>query len=262
MVNSIRVIILLSMMFSQFVATKTFVEDIRVITGVSLGYSDFSFPEKLDHDISFPSINIPIAVTSKGWQLSANFQTTLQDADISEEEDLGSASRDDLDFTLGYQLSRNWTLFAGYKYGKTEMQFTPRDSDEEDDEPEVLNESYRQQGPFVGFNYSWRFEKAGSLSLSLAYAKLNATNIFAANTDEEEDEEEQIEFDDITGRVTGNTEGFSYGINWTMPISSNLLFQTRFKINDYQQDITLDDQKFRDIDVDFTSLHVGVAYVF
>lgn len=261
MINTIRLIIFIGMFISQITHAKSFVEDIRVVTGVSLGYSTFSFPEKLDHDISFPSINIPIAITSNGWQLSANFQTTMQDADISEEEDLGNASRNDLDFTLGYQLSTNWTLFAGYKYGKTDMQFTPRDSGE-DEQQQVLNESYRHQGPFVGFNYSWRFEKAGSLSLSLAYAKLNATNIFAANTDEGEEEEEQIEFDDITGRVTGNTKGFSYAINWTIPISSNLLFQTRFKINDYQQDITLDDLTFDDIDVDFTTLHVGVAYVF
>lgn len=261
MVNGIRLVILLGVLISQIVEAKTFVEDIRLITGVSIGYSNFSFPEKLDHDISFPSINVPIAVTSNGWQLSANFQTTLQDADISEEEDLGNASRDDLDFTLGYQLSKNWTLFAGYKYGKTEMQFSPRDSDEED-QVEISNESYKQQGPFAGFSYSWRFEKAGSLSISLAYAKLNATNIFAANTDEEEDDEEQIEFDDITGRVTGDTNGLSYGINWTMPVSSNLLFQTRFKINDYQQDVTLNDQSFDDIDVDYTSLHVGLAYVF
>ena len=261
MLNSFRLFILLGSLLPHVVDAKTFIEDIRVVAGVSLGYSNFSFPEKLDHELSFPSINVPLALTSNGWQLSVNLQTTLADADISEEEDVGLASRDDLDFTLSYQLSKNWTLFTGYKYGKTEMQFSPRDSEEEE-QVEISNESYRQQGPFMGFNYSWRFEKAGSLSISLAYAKLNATNDFAANTDDEEEAEEQIEFDDITGRVTGNTQGFSYGINWTMPISSNLLFQTRFKINDYQQDITFEDQTFKDIDVDFTSLHVGLAYVY
>lgn len=259
--NSIRLIILIGSLFSGVIEAKTFVEDIRFVSGVSMGYSDFSFPEKLDHDISFQSITVPIAFTSQGWQLSANFQSSLQDADISEEEDLGSASRSDIDITLGYQLTRNWTLFAGYKHGKTDMQFTPRDSDEED-EIVVSNESYKHKGPFIGFNYSWRFENAGSLSLSLAYASLTATNNFAANTDEEEEDDEEIEFDDLTGRVNGDTKGFSYGINWTMPISSNLLFQTRFKINDYQQDIIVDGQSFNNVDVDFTSLHVGLAYVF
>jgi hypothetical protein len=47
-----------------------------------------------------------------------------------------------------------------------------------------------------------------------------------------------------------------------MPLSSNLLFQTRFKINDYQQDIVVDGERFEDIDETFTTLHVGLAYVF
>jgi hypothetical protein len=247
-------------------------DNMRVVTGLSLGYSDFSFPEKLDHNISFPSANIPIAVTMSNWQLSLNASSTLADADIAEEEDIGKASRKDLDLTLGYRVTKNWSLFAGFKYGKTEMTFVPRDIDEEIDEEdneeggqdtlELTNESYSQKGPFVGASYSWRFEKAGSLSLSVAYASLDATNNFSANTDEEEEEEELTEFDDLTGQVKGDTKGFSYGLSWTMPLSSNLLFQTRFKINDYKQDIVVDGERFEDIDETFTTLHVGLAYVF
>jgi hypothetical protein len=253
-------------------------DNMRVVTGLSLGYSDFSFPEKLDHDISFPSANIPIAVTMSNWQLSLNASSTLADADIAEEEDTGKASRKDLDLTLGYRVTKNWSLFAGFKYGKTEMTFIPRDFDEEIDEEKdedgdedesetpdtvaLTHESYTQKGPFIGASYSWQFEKAGSLSVSVAYASLDATNNFAANTDEEEEEEELTEFDDLTGRVKGDTKGFSYGLSWTMPLSSNLLFQTRFKINDYQQDIVVDGERFEDIDETFTTLHVGLAYVF
>ena len=47
-----------------------------------------------------------------------------------------------------------------------------------------------------------------------------------------------------------------------MPLSSNLLFQTRFKINDYQQDIVVDGERFENIDETFTTLHVGLAYIF
>lgn len=239
--------------------------DIRVVTGLSLGYSDFSFPEKIDHDISFPSANIPIALTMNNWQLSLNASTSLSDADIAEEEDIGQASRRDMDMTLGYRVTKKWSLFAGFKYGKTDMTFIPRDLDEEDagqDTFERIDESYMQKGPFIGASYSWQFEKAGNLSVSLAYASLNATNNFAANTDEEEEEEELVEFDDLTGQIKGDTKGFSYGLSWTMPLSSNLLFQTRFKINDYQQDIIVDGERFENIDETFTTLHVGLAYVF
>lgn len=253
--------------------------NIRVVTGLSLGNSDFSFPEKLDHDISFPSANIPIALTMGNWQLSLNASSTLTDADIAEEEDIGKASRKDLDLTLGYRMTKNWSLFAGYKYGITEMTFIPRDNDEgigigrDNDKAHknseqgtvdvgMTHESYSQKGPFIGASYSWQFEKAGGLSVSLAYASLNATNNFSANTDTPEEEDELIEFDDLTGQVLGDTKGFSYGLSWTMPLSSNLLFQTRFKINDYQQDIVVDDKEFDDIDETFTTLSVGLAYVF
>jgi len=258
---------------SHFATARRSFDNIRVVTGLSLGYSDFSFPEKLDHNISFPSANIPIALTMGDWQLALNASSTLTDADIAEEEDVGKASRKDLDLTLGYRVTKNWSLFAGFKYGKTEMAFTPRDFDEEVDEEEedeseapdtveLTDESYLQKGPFIGASYSWKFEKAGSLSVSVAYASLDATNNFSANTDEEEEEEELTEFDDLTGKVKGDTKGFSYGLSWTMPLSSNLLFQTRFKINDYQQDIVVDGERFEDIDETFTTLHVGLAYVF
>jgi hypothetical protein len=254
---------------SPIVLADSVFDGMRVVTGLSLGYSDFSFPEKLDHDISFPSVNIPIALTKGNWQLSLNGSTTLADADIAEEEDIGEASRKDLDLTLGYRMTKNWSLFAGYKYGKTEMTFMPRDIDEEivenqetQDTAEFTDESYSQKGPFVGASYSWQFEKAGRLSVSLAYASLDATNNFSANTDEEEEAEELTEFDDLTGQIKGDTKGFSYGLSWTMPLSSNLLFQTRFKINDYQQDIVVEGESFKNIDENFVTLHVGLAYVF
>lgn len=283
-IRKITALSCLSLLFtSQMSSAQDLFENVRVVTGMSLGYSDFSFPEKLDHKISFPSATIPVALAMDNWQLSLNASTTLADADIAEEEDVGEASRKDLDFTLGYRVTKNWSVFAGYKYGKTEMQFIPRDFGEEVldddyeeesegneldiDEPEeeavdLSLESYSQKGPFVGASYSWQFEKAGRLSLSVAYASLNATNNFAANTDEEEEDDEPTEFDDLTGQVKGDTKGVSYGLSWTMPLSSNLLFQTRFKINDYQQDIVLDGVRFEDIDETFTTLHVGLAYVF
>lgn len=89
------------------------------MTGLSLGYSDFSFPEKLDHKISFPSANIPIALTMGQWQILLNASSSLENAEIAEEEDIGEASRNDLDLTLGFRLTKNWSLFTGYKYGKT-----------------------------------------------------------------------------------------------------------------------------------------------
>lgn len=151
-------------------------------------------------------------------------------------------------------------IFAGYKDGSTDILFIPREESDGGAGGRV-KESYEQYGPYAGASYAWNFEKAGRLSISLAYAKLNARNNFGINTDSEE-EEEELEFDDISGQVTGDTEGLSYGISWTMPLSGNLLFQTRFKVNDYQQDINAQGQEFKNIDERLTSLLVGLAYVF
>ena len=232
----------------------------RIIAGVSLGYANLSFPEKLDHDVSFPSANLTLAAALKRWQLTLNRTFSLQDADISEEEDSGQASRDDLDLTLGYQINKHWSIFAGFKDGETDMLFVSRE-DQDEGISVPVKESYEQKGPYVGGSYSWDFDKAGRLGISVAYAKLDANNNFGINTDDDEIDEE-LEFDDIAGQAKGDTSGFSYGLSWTMPLSGNLLFQTRFKINDYQQDIRHQGRQFKDIDETLVSLLVGLAYVF
>jgi len=236
--------------------------DTKIISGLSLGNSTFSFPEKIDQDISFSTANLSLAAIYNKWQISLIDGVTLNDANVSEEEDIGKASRKDFDFTLGYSLTSNWALFGGYKSGKTKLDFTSRESLDEGT-PFTQEESYSQEGPYVGIGYSFHFEKAGSLSLSLAYAQLNATNNFKANTDEEEEEEEEeIEFDDLTGKIRGKLKGFGYSLTWTMPLSSRLLFQTKFKVNEYKQDINFDGMQFENINESFTSLNVGLAYVF
>ncbi|MBX2878995.1 MAG: hypothetical protein KTR32_03630 [Granulosicoccus sp.] len=233
-------------------------EKVRVIGGVSGGYTTFDFPEKLDHEIHFPSAELVLAATVSQWQLNLSWTNSLLDAELSEEEDTGNATRSDLDFTLGYQLNRQWSIFAGLKDGETKIDFIPRE------EGISTSESYAQQGPYIGASYSWRFENAGSLNVSLAYAYLDASNIFSANTDNEEgeDENEAIEFDDLTGRIDGNTSGFSYSASWTMPLSSSLLYQTRLKVNSYRQDVELSGREFPGIDETLIRLSVGLAYVF
>ena len=259
---SLRSSILFIFLMSVSLTThgQSFMDDVRIVTGASFGYTDYDFPAKLDHDLGFPSGGLTLAATRNRWQLSLNGTWSLQDADVSEEEDVGDASRQDIDLTLGYQINSNWSAFAGYKSGETKIDYISRE-DEDEGIINPLSESYEQEGPYVGGAYSWQFENAGRLTVSLAYAFLDATNEFRANTDDDEPGEDP-EFDDLTGRVTGDTNGFSYGLTWTMPLSGNLLFQSRFKYNDYQQDITFEGTEFNNIDESYLSLMVGLAYVF
>ena len=237
----------------------SFAEDLRLIAGLQVGYTTFEFKSKLDQTLTFPTTNVTLAATLNRWQLSLNGGFTLIDADVSEEEDTGDASRDDLDLTLAYQINDRWSVFAGYKDGSTDIDFKAR-------EPNALgiiarqSEAYEQRGPYLGASYTVRFERAGALSFSAAYADLRARNRFLPNTDEPEDGE-PLEFDDLAGRVTGDTTGLSYALTWTIPLAGSMLFQTRLRLNDYQQDIRFGGQSF-DVDETLTSLHVGLAYVF
>jgi hypothetical protein len=234
--------------------------DVRYITGLSLGYSQFEFPEKLDHEVSFPSANLLLAASLDEWQMSLNGAFTLSDANVSEEEERGNASRTDFDLTIGRKLVGGLSLFAGYKRGESKIAFIDREAEDQGNVAKT-RESYKFSGPYAGASYSWKFDKAGSLSLSLAYALLSADNVFAANVDGA-DPADEIEFDDISGRNKGDLDGFSYALAWTMPVSGQVLFQTKFRINDYQMDIEFNDRKFNNVDQTFSSLHVGLAYVF
>lgn len=236
--------------------------DLRFIVGAAAGYTVLSFPAKLDQDLGFVSANFLAGATYGAWQISLNGTFSLEDADISEEEDVGEASREDIDFTLGYQINRHWSVFGGYKRGETEMDFVSREA-ADDGVFNRVSESYEQEGPYLGGSFSWDFETAGRLTVAIAYADLDATNTFRANTDDdEEDDDEAPEFDDLTGRVRGDTTGLSYGVTWTMPLSTRLLFQARLKVNDYRQDIRFEGKRFKDIDETLSSLHIGLAYVF
>jgi hypothetical protein len=90
---------------------------------------------------------------------------------------------------------------------------------------------------------------------------LDADNQFVADPDGA-DEGELPEFDDLTGSVNGDAEGFSYGVSWTRPLGAELLYRASLKINDYEQDLTFEGQRFDSLDQRFVSFMMGVSYVF
>ncbi|GGF72357.1 hypothetical protein [Alteromonas lipolytica] len=236
-------------------------DKIRYLSGVSMGYSTFEFAEKLDHEVHFPTASVMFGAVSNRWQLSASHGQSVSAGDLSEEEETGDADRTDTDITAGYRVDEHWSVFIGYKRGKTELSFIDRESEDEQAVPAAVNESYAQNGPYVGASYTWRFANAGSVTASLAYAMLSADNAFRANADDDE-EPDEIEFDDIAGRVNSDLDGYSFILGWSLPVSTQLVFQSKLKINAYQTDIHYQGQTFRGADEQITSLHIGMAYVF
>ena len=235
--------------------------DLHYIGGLSLGYSTFEFPAKLDHSLTFPVYQLHGGIAYRKVYAVVNLADSLSSADVSEEEDLGEASRYDRDISLGYQLTSNWGLFAGYKTGKTTIDYQSREDLDAGGPAPVREESYKHEGPFVGVSHARKFERAGRLTLSLAYADLDASNSFVSDVDADDDEDKP-EFDDLTGTVRGDSTGLSLGIRWSIPVAGNLLYYVSYRLNDYEQDLVIDGNRYDNIDEKITYLTTGLFVVF
>lgn len=227
--------------------------------GYEMGYGTYRFEEKLDHKIVFPVASITAGLAYRRFSYVLNVSGSLSDAGISEEEQLGHGSRRDIDLTIGYQLNKSVSVFAGYKDGVSKLSLLNRD-------PLAVsgngNERYQQQGLYFGGSFNWAFKNAGKLSYSLAYAQLDARNVFVADEIFVPTPGEVFEFDDIDGSNKGTSSGFSSTISWTMPIKGNLLFRSRLKVNRYDQDISFEGNRFNNIVESSSMLLVGVTTVF
>lgn len=259
--------------FSLFLLTLFSLDQVNAATGKStlhkfinyeMGYGTFNFDEKLDHKLVFPVANISMGLAYKRFSYVLNASGSISDADVSEEEQYGNASRKDYDLTVGYQINKLISVFTGYKEGKTELTLINRN-------PLQLtgggDEFYKQSGPYVGANINWRIPKAGKLAFTMSYAKLNSDNLYIGDGDPAT-AGEMLEFDDISGQTQGNTDGYSYTFSWTVPIKGSLIFRTRLRINKYQQDLSYFDEansvlvNFNNVSESSTMLLIGVTSIF
>lgn len=254
--------LLCATLFSTHASAELKWRDVFIVPAASFGYSTFNFPKKLDQRITFTNGEFALTTVYKKFLISGNISGSLGNESISEEDDDGNAKRRDIDILAGYQLHKSVNIFAGYKYGRTNISFTNRTTDIQTDD------LYRQIGPYLGASYTYPFEKAGKVSFSLAYSNLDALNILHANTEATVDPNAcnfetnptACDLDDFDGKSEGTTKGFSIGVSWSIAVTPRLLYQTKFKTNHYQQSITYKNLT-RDGSETFTSLMMGLAYV-
>ncbi|MEM7365919.1 MAG: hypothetical protein AAF525_18025 [Pseudomonadota bacterium] len=230
--------------------------DLNTYIGVEGGLSTFSFEQKLDQQLVFPMANLTGGIAWERLSLAGTLSGSIADADVSEEDFTGSATRRDVDVTLGYQVLDNVSVFVGLKQGTTELDVVSRD----EMNPVVANEEYDQSGVYLGASTGVSIGE-GKLDVSIAYADLSSDNRFFADV-EVDIEPEELEFDDISGANSGESTGFSFSVTWNQPINGDLLFRARFRHNVYEQDITFMGSTFSGIQEDNTSLSVGVLGVF
>ena len=217
-------------------------EEVDWIVGASAGYSVFEFKPKIDSSLSFPTVSVSAGASWRRLYATVAYGASLADADASEEDFTGRADRRDLDLTVGWQANDWFGVFAGWKDGSTRLDLDPRG---EDDAPTPASVK----------------ERYGIFSLSVAYAMLDAENLFVADGDGA-DPGEDPEFDDLTGSVNGDSRGFSYGLSWTQPLGAELLYRAQLKLNDYEQELDFGGLTFDDLDQRFVSFTMGLSYVF
>lgn len=141
------------------------------------------------------------------------YQSTLNDTASSATElpngyigDV-NAQHSDWALSLGYSITDQWSIFAGYKAGNTEW-----------DQQESLNNGLRklnyqfdQDGPFIGTSYSFPIGP-GVLTFKVAYAYMNGTY--------------ERSLDSLTSsdkvNLDGDSNAYSLGLSWTQSLTDNL----------------------------------------
>lgn len=221
------------------------VPPVRFIGGLSWGFTELTFDEKLDADVAFNTLTATGAVSRGKFYSSLAVSGSPATENISEEDEIGTAKRSDIDLTIGYRPDASWSVFGGYRAGSTDIDFTVRDT--------TINQSefYRENGLFVGVSYSHSLGRSGNLSVSAAFSHYDTDLSFTAGfegdeeEEEESEEEEPVEFDDLEGRYSGKANGVSIGLGWVVPLEKSLALLAQYKINLYDLDVRVDDSVFK-----------------
>lgn len=245
--------------------------DTLVIGGVDLGHKSHKLGQLLDTRLNFYMVGGNIQFAYQDYYLGLNVSHSIGKTNISEDGETGTAKRSDLDLILGWHAMKGVTLFAGYKQGKTELDFLTREIEDSDDDLQTpFSSSFKETGPYLGVAYTHRFSQSGQLTFSLAYALLKAKNHLetgnnSAVEDEEDTSTDPLDFDDLQGDFNNDSKGVSFAMKWAVPISKDVYYTSLFRINNYQQKISgeLDGtNRIFDVDETFIDINVGFIYVF
>ena len=211
-----------------FMSTEAWADvDSRIdyVGGIAFGYTNLEFDAKLDSSPSFQSLVLSGGLLFDNYFVNLSYADSVGNTTISEEEDTGDAGRSDLDLTLGYRINEQLNLFVGYKDSETDIDFKLRD------DGTLRREFYRKDGWFAGATYNIPLKSAGTLSFNLGYVNLKTDDRFRADEedDDDDDEPEATEFDDLSGRHSGDADGWSYGGQLAGAGERQALYQYHFQ---------------------------------
>ena len=231
-------------------------DDISIVGGVAYNIKNERFdiankPFKPD----FVTIEWSLIAAYKSAYVKLNYDESVKDgAQVDTTPSSGGGSNDnqallfdrkDAGITFGYSVLEGLSLFAGYTRGETGVTGTGDFSVQGNLTSSYIETAFStltvnvtEQGPFVGASYSYYLKDSGSLSFSLAYARLDG--------EVQSERAEKVTTIDMTGStevttidgslVKGDATGFSYSIVWTDRFTESMLYNLSLKTTRYKFD--------------------------
>jgi len=195
--------------------------------------------------------------------VDAHFQTTKTE-DVVEDGTFATARdrtvfytrdtalrRSDYAIALGYAVTKDFKLFAGYNGSKTSYNWTDDERDDEDGKVGFASKDneFSATGPFIGGAYGWRIARSGVLGVSVAYAYLDGEIETSRFHSEGDSQKFTLKNRQRTEHVSSDTVGLKLGISWHQQINKKLSYGislSRFKYDFEATDGTFRDDLFSD----------------
>lgn len=152
--------------------------------------------------------------------------------------------REDQSITVGYNVWDRLNIFVGYLKGETTLNPDPLCANPFGNCSQAnyaflqyylgqprYEQVYEEQGPYVGFSYSWQIADLGSLSASYAYADMDGEYTDNANDPNDIFGGNFRAFD-----YRGDTTGSSLGLTWTGPLGETSNYFIDLRRQQYEMD--------------------------
>ena len=221
---------------------------------------DHTFHDTLGYDANFSGDTVAgvlgLAFIGKQFYLNLSGELPWKDAHdfLYEAQTYMDLTRKDYALTLGYNLPQGWSVFGGYKYGKTTVDLTSYESVTTTGVT-LATFDVKEEGLYLGASYAFQVSPGNSLSLSAAYAVMQG---------------ELVNHRDPAGgggtgpaNADGDVTGYSLSAKWIHEISPQTTLNIALKLNSYNNEMKQPSDGARvEFDSDYTYATIGLSHVF
>ncbi|KAB2929591.1 MAG: hypothetical protein F9K25_10465 [Candidatus Contendobacter sp.] len=141
--------------------------------------------------------------------------------------------------SLGYMITEQWSVFAGYKSGKTNWDQSYNYNDPVSDlfhGSGSTDGKFEQNGPFLGTSYSFQIGP-GALTFKIAYAYLDGEYEDNSQGKSYIIEPQPVLYNQVV-YLDGNSNAYSLGLSWTQSLTDNLGYSIGLNYHRYEFDLS------------------------